>query len=134
MNYQPVYEIVLPEGDYYFKITKSEESSSKAGKPMLKTQVNVWDDKGNKNSIYWGCLLEFSGFIRNLAKATGDLKKYEDGTLEAVDFINKTGKCLVEVKENGLYEKKNEIKSFYAQKETTANANADDFVDDSVPF
>lgn len=134
MNYEPVYEVVLNDGDYYFKIIKAAEGTTKTGKPNLKLTVNVWDDAGNKNTIYWQTLLEFSGNIRKLAIAVGEIEKYESKELEAYHLEGKTGKCLVISKEDALYEKHNEIKTFYAKKEEVKSFNSSEIIDDEVPF
>lgn len=132
MNYQPIIKALVPTGIYNFKIAKSEETVSKAGKPMLKLTVSVWDDKNHKATIYWRCLLD-SGFLRHVSQGCGLLEKYEESKLEAYDFDNKEGTCLVEVEENALYEKSNVIKTFYAKKEDNPIENTENF-DDSIPF
>ena len=40
----------------------------------LKIQANIWDDKGNKNTVYWswlGCL-SFLVILENFHKSDGD--------------------------------------------------------------
>jgi hypothetical protein len=127
MNYQPIFKMIVPAGDYEFKIIKSTEGASKAGKPMLTLSISVWDANNHKTTIPWRCLLD-SGFLRNVAQGCGLLEKYESGKLEAYDFDSKEGKCAVETEESLSYETSNIIRSFYAKKEE------EKFVDDDVPF
>ncbi len=133
MNYEPIFEKLLPAGDYFFKIIKSSEGTSKSGKPMLKMTVSVDDQKGNQGTVYWNTLLEFSGNIRRLSIAVNELEKYEDKSLEAYHFEGKTGKCLIETEENAQFGDKNVIKIFYAPKSEVKNS-VPDIIDDSVPF
>jgi hypothetical protein len=132
MNYQPILKTLIPSGEYNFKVIKSLEGLSKAGKPMLTLTVSVWDENDHKTTIPWRCLLD-SGFLRSVAQGCGLLEKYESGKLEAYDFDNKEGKCLVEVEDKGLYEKTNIIQTFYAKKEENKTTQTDSFEDD-VPF
>jgi putative IMPACT (imprinted ancient) family translation regulator len=132
MNYQPILKTLVPTGDYNFKITKSEETNSKAGKPMLKLTLSVWDNNNHKATLYWYCLLD-SGFLRQISQACNVLEKYEQGKLEAHDFENKEGTCLVEIEENALYEKSNKIKTFYITKEEKKPEEDSNF-DNDIPF
>ena len=133
MNYQPIYKSIVPSGDYDFKIVKSVEGASKAGKPMLTLTVTIGDAANHKTTVFWRCLLD-SGFLRNVAQGCGLLEVYESGKLEAHDFDNKEGTCLVEVEENALYEKNNTIKTFYAKKEEKSSSSTPDIIDNGIPF
>lgn len=134
MNYEPVYETVVPKGEYFFKIVKANEGMTKTNKPNLKLTVSIWNDNGDKNTVYWQTLLEFSNNIRKLAKATGELEKYEAKQLEAYHLDNKTGRCEVDIEENALYEKKNIIVSFKPKLANEVAKGEDALLESDLPF
>lgn len=135
MNYTPVFENVLPEGEYFFKIMNANEFTAKTGRHMLKINLLAWKDNDTKSNLDYVFPLENFGFLRNVAKAIGELERYENQQLECKHLKDKTGKCEIGIKENALYESENIVKKMLPKdKEEVPSVPVPDNFDDSIPF
>jgi hypothetical protein len=83
----------IPAGDYRFKITGCERQHSKSGNPMLVVKFAVRMPTGEIIPLTEWLLLtdQWDWKLRHLADACGLLAKYDADTLDALDFIGKTG-------------------------------------------
>lgn len=98
---------LLPDGIYDAEIGTAEDTISKAGNEMIKVDLTVFDDKGNKRFIF-DYLMESMAFkLRHAAEACGVLDKYEGGDLIADDFIGKGCKVKVKIDDKVASNKKN---------------------------
>lgn len=144
MKFQPKTEKEIAEanlwanGEYAFEVLESEEATDKNEQPMFKMKVKVFKDSGASQNIFdyvspfW---MEFK--LRHLAEACGLLAEYEQGEIEAYQFVGKTGKCKINVsKDNtGQYPDKNGIADYIVSGgATTPGKKSYDIQDDSIPF
>lgn len=131
-------------GVYDFEVSDATEGESKAGNGMFTVQVDVYDQDGKKKTISDYLLpgSEFFGFkVRHFAESIGMLKEYENGDIDANDFINRTGKCKIGTqKGKDGFGDKNVIRDYLKSnsngsatpKEAAAKAQAP--LDDEIPF
>jgi hypothetical protein len=104
-------EGLLPAGPYSFEIFKAEERQSKAGNDMIYLKVGVFDDDGRIHYVDDYLMESISYKLRHAAEVCGLLDDYEQGQLNAGDFVNKTGQCKVGIEKdkNNQYPDKNRI-------------------------
>lgn len=86
---------ILADGVYDFEIATAEETVSKAGNPMIKIKLLIWDHNGNQR-IVWDYLLTDNQFkILSLCIAIKMADQYEKGEINAEQLTNKTGKVKI---------------------------------------
>jgi hypothetical protein len=126
---------VWPKGEYAFEILESEETKDKNQNDMLKLKVKIFKDSGQSQNVFdyvSGTWMEFK--LRHLAEASGLLPQYEQGEIEAYNFVGKTGmaKVGIAVDKNGEYPDKNSIVDYLVDRVDTPKKQ--EIVDDSIPF
>lgn len=141
-------ENLLQPGDYDFEISDAEETVSKAGNSMIKMKVKVFDQLGSYRIVF-DYLMESVAFkLKHAAKSCGLSEAYDNGELEAYDFINRSGKCkiIIQKDKSGQYPDRNGIADYLVDeaKKTVAVAakrpvskvpTKPDFYDsDTIPF
>lgn len=125
-------------GEYDFTILESvsfgtktyttEETSSKAGNPMLIAAIKVFAKDGSdytSHIVDYILMTNESGMAfkhRHLADAVGLTAKYESGKLTVEDLIGKSGKCKLAIqkgskKDDGSYYNDKNIIADYIPKE-----------------
>lgn len=128
-----------PAGVYSFQIATATDEVSKSGNEMIKLALNVYSAEGTCKVIYDYLLDAIPHKLRHLCEACGLLDKYEQSTIYAQDFVDKTGdlKLVIQKDKTGQYPDKNAIADYVntkkegAQRSTTA---VDPAFDDSIPF
>lgn len=129
-------------GNYSFEIATAVDEVSKSQNEMIKLGLNVYNEKGESRIVFDYLLDIIPHKIRHLCEACGLLEKYEQGSLYAVDFVNKTGelKLIIQKDKTGQYADKNTVYDYIVKKGEivkvvkTGNASFDAAFDDEVPF
>jgi hypothetical protein len=151
MRFQPKSEADLkrdqlcPPATYPFTVLEAKSKESKktradgSPKEMIALKLNVHGDDGFDYHIYDYISGDFMAHkLRHFAYAVGLGAKYETGTLEAHDCIDRQGWCDVGIKDDKEYGPKNTIKDYMENKgkakvEPAAPANPP-VEEDDVPF
>jgi len=121
----------------------TEEFTSSTGNPCWKIVVKVFAKDGSDNTKYIIDYVNLTGKttykLRHLASATGNLDKYESGTLDVKDLFHKGGKCILGSskestnKQTGqIYKAKNVIDD-YVQKDQP-KVTIDEDLNDEIPW
>lgn len=84
-------ERLLPEGEYGFEISGAVDKVSKAGNDMIELTVRVFKDDGNFLLVTDYLMEAILYKVAHACKACGLYDRYENGNLEADDFVGKTG-------------------------------------------
>lgn len=91
-------EGLLPDGEYDFEVTATDDKPSKSGNEMFTLSLNVFGDDGNGHFVKDYIALG-SNFgerkLRHAADACGLIAVYESGKLKAADFMGKSGKVKI---------------------------------------
>lgn len=109
-------ERLLPAGEYDFTIMEAAEAVSKAGNPMLKLKLHVFDSNGMPFTIS-DYLMESVAFkLRHCAYAVGLAAQYESGDLLPAAMAGKSGKLDLVIREDktGNYPPQNSVKDYIA--------------------
>lgn len=132
---------VWKPGVYDFEIRTGEDTYSKSGNDMIKLTVDVYNEEGQKQTIFDYLLESVAYKLRHCADACGLTRQYEKGQLDAVEFEGKTGKCKINIQKDktGQYPDKNGIADYLVDDEpkvTKANprARTTTLDDDEIPF
>lgn len=128
-----------PRGTYDFEVSEAVEKTSKTGNEMVELVVKVYDNEGKYRKIY-DYLVSTDGAaykVRHFAGATGLMKDYEAGLLNARDMIGKTGRCEVVIKKaQDGYPAKNSISDYIAPEDgaVAPSSKTAELIDDEIPF
>lgn len=135
---------MLPAGEYDFEIISAEDTISKSsGNEMIKLKVYVFDVEGGKRTIFDYLMPSVAFKLRHAAEACGLEDEYESGSLEALDFEGKTGRCKVNIQKDksGQYPDRNGIADYIVtvttgsvEKKTQRAKAAPRDLDDEIPF
>ena len=132
-------------GEYDFEVTDAAEDQSKAGNDMVKLTVSVFNQEGQRRTIF-DYLVDTEGGaykIRHFAEAAGLLPQYERGEMAAEDMIGRNGRCKLTIQKDksGQYPDKNGIGDYLKPKDGVAPARAASRakvpagdIDDDIPF
>lgn len=129
-------EMLIPEGEYNFEVSKAIEKISKAGNPMIELTIKIWDHEGKEKTIYDylmtgkpAYLYKIKHFCYSIGK--GDL--YENGKISDVELMGGSGKLILVIRDSkDNYPPRNAVKD-YIVNENKTNENEDKF-DDDLPF
>lgn len=142
---------LLAKGNYPFIVKSIIEKKTKNGNhDMLEVELGIIDANGKDWTVKdWVVIMdEMAWKLRHFADTCGLLKKYEDRSLDAKDFLGKKGVAKIGVKDyesGGEMRKTNcvtdyikadsvaQIKSHGEVKKASVN-QADDFLNDNIPF
>ena len=123
MQFKPKTEKELAEeglfqaGVYPFEIVEAADKTSKKGNDMIELKVRLF---GNGTQICTDYLLESMGYkLRNAASTMNLLDAYEEGSLDAEDFVGKSGyaKVIIQKDKNGEYPDRNSISDYLTEAE-----------------
>lgn len=104
----------MPEGEYPFYVQSAQNAYSRSGNPMMKLTLKIYDHN-NRERIITDYLLDAMRFkIKHFCDATGLQEKWEAGTFNTDDCINKSGKCIIkiDIDETGKYQPKNSVRDY----------------------
>lgn len=129
---------LLTPGIWDYEVVKAEDTTSKSGNQMLHLITKCWDENGKSALVHDYILESFDWKIRHFCYSNGLDKKYESGTLNAVDSERRSGKCRggVEKDKTGQYGDKNRIVDYVMTEEKAAAMGAQQVkdLDDEIPF
>lgn len=115
-------------GTCAFEIIEAFQKNSKNGNPMIELKIRIWDKNGREKIIsdYLVVIPEMEFKIKHFCDATGLEDKYNSGTLEDIDCVNKNGqlKLTITKDKSGKYPDKNTVLDYIKKIE----------FNDNVPF
>ena len=133
-----------PDGEYAFEVREATEETSAAGNEMLKLEVYVYKDEGERRTMYSYLVNspKAAWRIRQFAASCGLLPAYERGGLDPSEIVGRAGRCEIgtEPASNG-YPAKNAIRQFIKGADSAAPIRqrgkapiGGGIIDDEVPF
>jgi hypothetical protein len=133
---------LLKPGTYNFLIKQAENAVSKKGNSMIKLTVVVYDEQARERYITDYLMEAMLYKVKHFCDATGLEDKYKQGKFDAMDCINRTGKCKVRIEESDGYAPKNSIQDYIKCEKNNVPANSpilahvvkDPVFDNDVPF
>ncbi len=133
---------LFEKGEYAFSIKKIEEKPCKdPANQMLVLDIEVMNDSGRVLKVRDWVMLTIENMewkLRHLCATTGLLDKYEAGTLNAQDFLNKHGvaKLVIdEYEKDGEAVKTNRVADYVKPKAGASSKPANGgFIDDDIPL
>lgn len=128
-------EGLYPEGIYSFEIANAENKVSKSGNDMIQLKIKVYDNDGNFRFVDDYLLESMAYKLRHAAVVCGLGDKYESGSLDAFDFVGKTGslKLTVQKDKKGEYPDKNVVKDYVIPKDESETVSKT-LQDDEIPW
>lgn len=124
-------DCLRPAGIYSFEIVDATNEISKKGNEMIKLSLRLYSKDGDDCGILSDYLLESLAYkLRHAAIACGLDALYGGGTLDASDFIGKTGDLKLAIKRDktGQYPDQNSVSDYLLKKSVAVD------VDDGIPF
>jgi len=136
---------LIEPGIYHFEVAKAERQTSKAGNPMAKLTLRVWDNAGKTQTLF--DYLIFSNIALNIRKvkhfchSVGLVEEYQKRELPE-ELANYCGQVEVGIEDpqpkagGGMYARKNKVVDYIVGEVKTPkqpNLPADEFNDD-IPF
>jgi hypothetical protein len=133
---------LLKPSTYDFLIKQAENAVSKKGNSMIKLTVVVYDEQARERYITDYLMEAMLYKVKHFCDATGLEEKYQQGKFDAMDCINRTGKCKVRIEESDGYAPKNSIQDYLKSEKNNAPVNRphlaqvakDPVFDNDVPF
>lgn len=101
---QIIKEQMPPEGWWECEVVKAEDTSSKAGNPMMKLHLRIFTD-GGERTMFDYLLESFAMKLIHFCRAAGLEDRYASGELEAKDCVGCTVECEIthKVQKTGEY-------------------------------
>lgn len=127
---------LLPEGVYDFSVAKADEKISKSGNEMIELQLVIHRDDGSVTMMNDWLLDSMARKIHNACKVMGLWTDYNNGKLDAQDFVGKTGKVSIKIEKDkgGQYADRNAVKDYVVPKEGAEPPNHEPVRDDANPW
>jgi hypothetical protein len=113
---------LLPKGDYSFEVASAENKTSKSGNEMIELKLHVFDDGGDPRILFDYLLESMPRKLRHAAEACGLVSEYDMGSLDAIDFVGKTGTIKVGIQKDkaGQYPDRNSVYDYVAKSAAAA--------------
>lgn len=130
-------ENLLKIGEYDFDVLSADDVTSKAGNPMIKVNLGIYEGDAIRARVFDYLLSAMEAKLRHFCDTTGLLTKYEDGSLSAVDCRGRAGRVKIGIEEaEGSFPTKNVVKDYVVRKAKpiTPAPAAPRPEDDDVPF
>lgn len=123
---------LVEPGIYNFEVIKAEHKTSKAGNPMIELQLKFWDTVGKEHIIfdYLVSMPSMMYKIRNFCKSINIMPRYEQGTIDVNDCLNKQGKAEIFIKigeakfDGTRYSDKNAVRDYCTADTVTSAPSA----------
>lgn len=130
---------LLAEGIYDFEVAEAENKTSAKGNDMIELKLHVFDGNGNPRIVMDYLLASIMYKLRHAADACQVLDKYDAGSLDASDFLGKSGKVKIKIDKDktGQYADKNGVKDYVKRENMVEAGNAPKVaadLDDEIPF
>jgi hypothetical protein len=133
-------------GIYDFDVINALDEVSKSGNDMITLEIRVFDGNGETKKITDWLVDKIAYKVRHAAYSVGLGREYEAGKLEASDFLNRSGKVKLKIKQENPYPPRNVVYD-YVVEDKPANvsssrpparksvpAGGGDSFDDDIPF
>ncbi|HUN00384.1 MAG TPA: hypothetical protein PLI96_07870 [Halothiobacillus sp.] len=128
----------LPAGEYDFDVADAVDDVSKAGNDMITITLKVYDADSSYRKVKDWLLESVAYKLRHAAETCGLGHKYEDGEIEAGDFLGRSGRVKLKVEKSAGYPDKNVVADYVVEpsvkaqrRPASAMAHGDD---DEIPF
>ena len=110
---------LLNPGDADFEIMSAEETKSKAGNPMLKLQLRVWDSNSKEGVVFDYLTPNAQWKIRNFLESIDKLRLYGQGEVNPMDLEYSSGKCVLYIHKDksGQYGDTIKVKDYFFPKD-----------------
>lgn len=103
----------IPKGEYDFEVLEASDEVSKSGNDMIKINLAIWQGDKVICRVFDYLLSAMEAKLRHACDACGLLDRYQSGSLQAVDFVGRTGKVKIKIKkETADYPAKNEVEDY----------------------
>jgi antitoxin component YwqK of YwqJK toxin-antitoxin module len=128
LHFQPLTEQqmleirLVPEGTYNFEVAHAISTKSGKGNPMIKVSLKIWDNNGKERIVYDYLMTQSLSQEYKLGRfclATGIHDKYNMGSIDDTDCINKRGKAHITIKKGDMkddgtpYPDSNSVRDYY---------------------
>ncbi len=102
-----------PKGTYDFEVAEATDEESSKGNDMVKLKLWIYNEDGKKRTVFDYLMPQMEFKLRHACEAMGLLPQYESGDLQAADFQDQTGKCVIYIKKgsNG-YQDQNAVADY----------------------
>lgn len=135
---------LLEKGEYDFVVFASERKESKAGNPMAKLQLQVWDKEGKPHIIYDYLVFSNIGLnikkVKHFCESVGLTEEFKNRKLpeKLADYAGRLSLGRDEEKPNlqgGVYPAKNIVLDYLKRDGNKQIIKKDDdFINDDLPF
>jgi hypothetical protein len=138
MNFKPKNDAeinsfdLFPKGEYDFKVLKAKDKvSQNSGNEMIELELDIYSTDGKTARVYDYLLESVAYKLKHFCQAVKLITAYETGNLDADMCIGRTGRCLIEIKQDrtGAYSDKNVVKDYCRPEDVLA-----DIDEDKLPF
>lgn len=117
-----------PAGEYNFEVTDAEDTESKSsGMEMIKLTLTIFDREGKSRKVFDYLTGDdrVQWKVRHFAEATGLVKNYEMGDLEAHHCQSRQGLCRIRIRPaRDGYDAQNQVGDYIPAGELKATASA----------
>lgn len=131
---------LLQAGTYPFEVMDAKEMNSRAGDPMIKLVLKVWDDAGREHTVFDYLLFvgNFKFKMRHFFEGTGAIDKFNSGRISDLDCLNKSGKCEIisQKDKSGKYPDSNWVKDYVKvpSEIVKPTSDIDSLLNDDIPY
>lgn len=129
-------EGLLPKGTYDFEVLEAKDTTSKNGNEMIWLKLGVFDANGNSRHVYDYLLEALAYKLRHAAVTCGLEEQYNEGSLNAGHFLNRSGRCKIDIEKGGEYPSKNVVRDYDTEGKVQNGAVApqEPALNDEIPF
>lgn len=105
---------LLPKGEYDFEVINAVDKVSKANNEMIELKLLIYIDGTPARQVFDYLMESVAYKLKHFCYAVGLAKKYDDGTITAIDCNGVSGRCKIIIKEDktGAYPPKNSIADY----------------------
>jgi hypothetical protein len=130
--------VLLAEGDGFFKIEAADKKLSKAGNPMLVLTMTLKDSLGKTTQHYEYITANMAFKVHAILGATGQAHLYDEkGKVNPHDLLGCKGKCVIYTRKEDGYDPRSSVKRYVKRdvnKAAPAPAPVVEIEDDDLPF
>lgn len=133
---------IFEKGDYPFLVIDALEKTSAKGRPMLQVKLKVFHPAIPSKTVIVDTFLlidepNFEFLLRHFAYSVGLGQKYEIGSIEPQECMNKEGtvRLGVETDKSGQYPPRNKAMDFlFSSESIQGGASQESLPNDDLPF
>ncbi|MBE3140798.1 MAG: hypothetical protein IMZ53_09470, partial [Thermoplasmata archaeon] len=123
----------IPKGTYSFEVLEASDETSSKGNDMIKVNLAIWQGERVLCRVFDYLLAAMEAKLRHACDSCGLLDKYQQGSLQASDFIGRTGSVKIKIKKaTSEYPEKNEVEDYVCRPAKALRAQEPD--DELLPF